>query len=108
MKSPGRAARILATAFTSELTGIASSDMSTAKRARPLSPAASRSSAVRPAPADLRILEGRITAVLADGRVKLVKRGGATLLCRCPPHVNVVTARGSRVARIQGGTVRIN
>jgi hypothetical protein len=82
--------------------------MSTARRARPLSPAASRPSAVRLAPADLRIVEGPIIAVFADGRVKLVKRAGATLLCRCPPHVNVVTARGSRVAHIQGGTIRIN
>jgi hypothetical protein len=155
--------------------------MSTAKRARPLSPAASRSRAVRPAPADRRIVEGRITAVLPDGRAKLVTRTGATLSCRCPQHVSTdwlraavavgpveaeastngrtgtiwcllpgpehravapsqvdlvakdtlklacgeatvsldktgtirvrgrdVTTRGSRVARLQGGTVRIN
>jgi len=63
--------------------------MSTAKRARPLAPAASRSRAVRPAPADRRIVEGRITAVLPDGRAKLVTRAGATLSCRCPQHVSI-------------------
>jgi hypothetical protein len=63
--------------------------MSTAKRARPLAPAASRSWAVRPVPAERRIVEGRITAVLPDGRVKLVTRAGANLSCRCPQHVSI-------------------
>ena len=155
--------------------------MSTAKRARRLAPAATRPRAVRPVSTERRIVEGRITAVLSDGRAKLVTRAGATLPCRCPQHVSVdwlraavavapveaeastngrggtiwcllpgaehrdvapdtlrlaaretmkiacgdstltldkdgtvrlrgrdVTARGSRVTRLQGGTVRIN
>jgi hypothetical protein len=63
--------------------------MSTAKRARTLAPAATRARAVRPVPSDRRVVEGRITAVLADGRAKLVTRAGATLPCRCPQHVSV-------------------
>jgi hypothetical protein len=130
---------------------------------------------------DRRIVEGRVTEVLPDGRAKLVTLEGLTIDCRCPQHVNVdwlraavaiapveaeasatgrggtlwcllpspehrdvapshldlaakdtlkitcgeatvsldkagtirvrgrdVTTRGSRVARLQGGTVRIN
>jgi len=63
--------------------------MSTAKRARPLAPAASRSRAARPVTTERRIVEGRIIAVLPDGRAKLVTRAGATLPCRCPQHVSV-------------------
>ena len=63
--------------------------MSTANRARPLAPAASRPRAVRPTPVDRRIVEGRITAVLPDGRAKLITRAGATLPCHCPQHVSV-------------------
>ncbi len=155
--------------------------MNTTKRARQLAPAASRARAARPATSDRRVVEGRVTAVLADGRAKLVTRAGATIVCRCPQHVSAdwlraalavgpveaeastngrtgtlwcllpgpehrdvaaknvalvagetleiacgdstlrldkegtvrlrgrdVTTRGSRVARVQGGTVRIN
>jgi hypothetical protein len=38
---------------------------------------------------DRQIVGGRVTAVLADRRAKLVTPAGLTILCRCPQHVNV-------------------
>jgi len=155
--------------------------MAATRTARTLSPAASKRAASRPTTTERRIVEGRVTEVLPDGRAKLVTTTGLTIACRCPQHVNVdwlraalavapveaeasttgrtgtlwcllpgaehrdvaashldlvasdslkiacgdatlsldkagtirvrgrdVTTRGSRVARLQGGTVRIN
>ena len=63
--------------------------MPASRSARLLAPPASKRAAPRPAPSDRRVVEGRITAVLPDGRAKLVTRAGATLPCRCPQHVSV-------------------
>jgi hypothetical protein len=158
------------------------------KRVTRVAPAAVRQSAGRSIPSERprsgerRVVEGRVTEVLADGRARLVTAGRRVVDCRCPQHVNVdwlraavavapveaeasvgagragtlwcllpgpehrevapahvdliardslkiacgnstvslkkdgtvrvrgkeVTTRGSRVARVQGGTVRIN
>ena len=53
--------------------------MSNTRRARPLASAAGRPRGVRPAVADRRIVEGRITEVLPDGRAKLVTHAGPAL-----------------------------
>jgi hypothetical protein len=63
--------------------------MNSPKRSRRLAPAASRQPTARPATADRRIVEGRVTDVLPEGRAKLVTRAGATLPCRCPQHVSL-------------------
>lgn len=154
--------------------------MATTRTARTLAPAASKR-ATLPAGSDRKVVEGRVTEVLPDGRAKIVTRAGVSVACRCPQHVSVdwlraavavgpveaeastngrtgtiwcllpgpehrgvapshlnlvasdslkiacgdstlnldkagtirlrgreVTARGSRVTRLQGGTVRIN
>jgi|HubBroStandDraft_6_1064221.scaffolds.fasta_scaffold159784_2 hypothetical protein len=155
--------------------------MAATRTARTLAPAAAKRAVARPTTTERRIVEGRVTEVLPDGRAKLVTSAGLTIACRCPQHVNVdwlraavavapveaeasttgragtlwcllpgpehrdvaashlelvakdtlkiacgeatlsldkagtirvrgrdVTTRGSRVARLQGGTVRIN
>lgn len=162
--------------------------MSIPKRATRLAPAAAKQAASRAIPnerprsSERRIVEGRVTEVLADGRARLVTAARQVVDCRCPQHINVdwlraavavapveaeasvgagragtlwcllpgpehrdvapsrvdlvardsvriacgestvslskegtvrvrgkdVTTRGSRVARVQGGTVRIN
>ncbi|HEY6474952.1 MAG TPA: hypothetical protein VI456_00120 [Polyangia bacterium] len=72
------------------------------KRAARLAPAAAKRS-VRPsvpggrpgAAEDRRIVEGRVTEVLADGRARLVTASRRVVDCRCPQHVSVEWLRAA-------------
>jgi hypothetical protein len=58
-------------------------------------PSATKRASPGPAPTDRRIVEGRVTEVLPDGRAKLVTFTGVTIACRCPQHVNVEWLRAA-------------
>ena len=63
--------------------------MAATRTARTLAPAAAKRAASRPTTTERRIVEGRVTEVLPDGRAKLVTSAGLTIACRCPQHINV-------------------
>lgn len=69
--------------------------MAASRSARLLAPPAARRTAARPAAGDRRIVEGRVTDVLSDGRAKMVTRAGLTITCRCPQHVSVEWLRAA-------------
>src|SRR5262245_12886321 len=69
--------------------------MKTSRRATRFAPAFARKPASRPIPAprprggERRIVDGRVTEVLADGRARLVTTSDGVVDCRCPQHVSV-------------------
>ena len=75
--------------------------MNVPRRATRLPPAAVKKAASRAIPserprtAERRIVEGRVTELLADGRARLVIASGRVVDCRCPLHVNVEWLRAA-------------
>jgi hypothetical protein len=58
-------------------------------------PAVSKASARPAVAAERRIVEGRVTEVLADGRARMISASGRVIDCRCPHHVSVEWLRAA-------------